>query len=146
MSRTTIKAAIKAFLVDIVGLKNVYEGTPKRFDRFPVAVIALPTEDESLVSMPARGGKRQIKYRARITLVDDDNSRNAIEGELAFDELIDSVKAKIREHPQLDGSVLIAGVEYIRTTVADPRLAGKDGGNVWRGATIEFDITDFVVG
>lgn len=111
-------------------------------------MIALPDQDERRASATAGVGKKRLKLDVRLTLIAIDNEKDSVVGELAFDDLIDAVTTKIREYPSLNPpfDFPTAGLEYIRAEASDPRLTGKDGGDVFRAAVIEFDVIDFVVG
>lgn len=146
MRRREIREKIAEFLRAIEGVKEVYAAQPKNLNRFPAIVIRLPQSEETATTMTRGVGRKAIQYRARLDVLDISPDRNAIESELAFDDLVDRITSAIRENYTLGGAVFSAGTQYIRVEMADPLLAGEDQGNVFRLAVIEFDVTDYVVG
>lgn len=146
MSRRNVKESIKTFIETIEGVKAVYIGVPREQHRYPAVVVNLSNSDETAPTMPRGTGRKKVEYRCRLDVVNLSADKDVSASELAFDDLVDSICDKIRENYTLDGVVFSAGTKFIRTEFADPRLAGKDGGSVFRLATIEFDIVDYVVG
>lgn len=144
--RRSIKDRVATFLSTITEIKKVYKGFYRRSNLFPNVVISIPNENETRASVPAGSGKRRVDYVVRLTIINIDKERDEIESELAFDDLIDTIEQKIRENPTLGGTVLTAGVGFIRTEVAEPRLASEDQGSVFRAAVIELDVVDVVTG
>lgn len=146
MRRREIKEKIASFVATIDGVNEVYPGQPKDINRFPAVVVRLPASEETAPTMPRGVGRKTIQYRARLDVVDLNPTENAVTSELAFDELVDRIVNVIRENYTLGGAVFSAGTQYIRVEVADPQLAGKSLGSVFRLATIEFDVVDYVIG
>jgi len=148
MGRKAIRQLVKTYLSTVTGFKGVFEGMPKDIpqNRFPAIVITIPRQDESRATSSAPFGKKNIEYNVQLMVMHLDVSNDAVVGELYFDDLLDGIDAKLREYPQLDGSVLGAGTLYIRTEVNEGREAGKDGGNVFRTATKEFNVTAYTTG
>jgi hypothetical protein len=144
-----MKNALKALLSTVAGVKHVYAGMPKKMPQtmLPAIVIYTPKASDERVAGSAGFGKRKVTYTARISVFNVDTEVDAEASSLAFDDLIDAIESTIRTHPKLDDSGWPnIGIEWIRTDVAEAKDASKDGGNVFRLATIEFPIVDYVVG
>lgn len=148
MTRRQIKAALKTFLATVTGVKTVYEGMPKKIPQAnqPAIVIFTPKASDERVAGYAGIGKRKVTYTGRISVFNIDTEQDATASSLAFDDLIDAIENALRTNPSLDpsGWPNIA-IDYIRTDVAEAKET-KDNGNVFRLATIEFPIVDYVVG
>jgi hypothetical protein len=146
MSRSSVKAAAKAFLSTIPGVKSVFTDRPKRIDQreMPAIVIEISDADTKVKSMPAIGGKREKTYKAKATLTRIATERDPIAAGVEWDDLLDSIELAIMKRPDLDGSAFLAGVGYIRTSSSEPRLLGAEDGNTLRLAVIEFDIVEYV--
>lgn len=147
MARRNVKATVRQFLEgNVEGLRSVYEGVvANNRGPFPTVVIRLPNEDEQRVSMPALTGRKSVTTTVRL-LVIDVNTEPTVEAELAFDDLVDRVEAAIRANPTLGVDTVLQVGGRIRTRVAEPVLAGQTQGGVYRGATIEFEVLEHVVG
>lgn len=131
----------------VPGVKTVFAGQPRLIaEAYPAVVVHLPGSDETAPTMPRGVGRKKIEYRARLDVITIDPAKNAVVSELAFDDLVDGICEAIRQNYTLGGSVHSAGTEYIRTAFAEPRLAGEDQGSIFRLATIEFDVCEYVVG
>jgi hypothetical protein len=147
MSRTTVKTAIKTFLLTIPGVKSVFTDRPKQIPQasMPAIVIEIPNDETTERVMPALGGKAKIEHKVRLSIatisVDQDTQ---VSGQ-AFDDLLDAIDTEIRKRPTLGGPpIFAAGLDYLRTNVAESRLAGAQDGDMFRLAVKEFDVIEWV--
>lgn len=146
MIRRSIKEAIANALAGTAGLKAVFLGEPKRIDgtQLPCVIISLPDTDETRSGSPAPLAKKKLDFTAQLKVFHLDPTPDGVAGELAFDDLLDAIDAKLRADYTLGGSVNAATVQFIKTDVSQPMLT--EGQVVARLAIKKFDATKWVTG
>lgn len=137
MTRRQIKSAIQTLVSQAAGVKAVYTYRPKLMNVFPAVVISLKQSDETRASSPVYLAKKNIEFVAQLEITMIDTTPDA-SGQLAFDDVLDAIDAKLRSDVTLGGTVLASGVEYIKTAVGPAVKA--DGENVVLTAIKQFDV------
>jgi hypothetical protein len=143
--RNDVKNAIASAIQNAPGIRTVYTFSQKMTPQtaYPVAIVSLPKAHETRVSAQAPVGKKYIKYTAQLDIFNIDTTPNGT-GQLAFEDLLDSIDSQLRLDPSLAGVVLGAAIEHIDTTLAPPQLV--DGQNIVLLAVKQFDVLVQVTG
>jgi hypothetical protein len=137
--RNEVKEAIQNVLSNVPGVASIYgyRPNPKYITQFPTVIISIPKADEERLSASAPIGMKKVEFSAQIEIFAYDNSADG-SGQQTFETLLDDIDAALRANPTLNGSVLSAGIDYLRTQVAAPQMVNQ---SIALLAMKQFDVT-----
>ena len=157
--RTGVRATLYNWLStgNIYGLNQVFTSFPKRIDyqvnsqpgqlSRAAAVIFIQSERETRLAIGgATNGWKRVDYSIIVQVYQHSLERNAEEAMVAFDNLIDAIKTRLRaDHNFGDttGNLVWQGAEpVISATYGEP--ATNNGGATETFAEIQFDVTEMI--
>lgn len=134
----------------VTDLQHAYTGDRKKYDwqGGAVAIVELRAngEHETRYTLGGGGARRRIEYRPRITLIWperetlDSSTDHVVEAE-NFETLIENVKASLRKHTSLGGTVLKCAEQKIEVSPVRYELQNIPH----RVAEIHFEVLDEIV-
>ena len=110
----------------------------------PVITIYLPDTDDKVTSGPAPIGKRRIEITALLEVIMFDQNPKPEDGELIFDNILDSIDTQLHLNYNLGGVVGGSAIKGIQTHLGVPQMV--EGQTVFRVAIKKFDITLNITG
>jgi hypothetical protein len=159
MSRQTVRNAVATYFQPPAagGLNKVFNAHPKRIEATwygygqpagtqsgAVGVVAIMGETEDRIAIGgATSGKKWVHYEVQLEVFFHSVHRHSEDAMLAFDTVIDNIKAKLRADRYLNQSPTIvfeAGEKYLDGVYGEPRVLSDGSTEIW--GAIRFEVSE----